>query len=126
MNAQRLLNVARALRESPNPEMFTMCEYGRSCGTPACALGHYAARQDLQNHLALVKKDKETFPVSYLSLAKKNYPISYHDRSVLDHFGIDQWQATKLFGSCGCGGAKTAEAAAEYIERFVLTRVLPA
>ena len=35
-HAKRLLNVARALRESKHPEQFTMTEYVNPCGTPAC------------------------------------------------------------------------------------------
>lgn len=59
---RRLLNVARALRESPNPKAFTMLRFVHGddsfsntvgsaadwCGTPACALGHYGSRTDLQ------------------------------------------------------------------------------
>lgn len=53
MNKERLLNVAKALRESTTPpDLFTMRFVMRECGTPACALGHYAARGDSAKEVA--------------------------------------------------------------------------
>lgn len=123
MNKDRLLAVARALRESPAPEKFTMEEYGYGCNTPACAFGHYAARADLQGAFAL---DKDGWPILV------NGPAVYYPSPVvLRHFGITGDEAAELFAGPefdddgeavrdgGCGGAKTARAAAEYIEEFV-------
>lgn len=120
MNAihkKRLLNVARALRESPNPEDFTMTQYGYDCGTPACALGHYAARRDLQRVASL--QDNTPYG-AWLNLAGYGYQlVDFDSEGIQKHFGIARDECHKLFSSRGCGNAKTAIAAAQYIERFV-------
>lgn len=66
----RLLDVALALRESKNPEAFTMrfytwgwsstgyVLYPHPCRNPECALGHYAARSDLQPILKIDEKTR--------------------------------------------------------------------
>lgn len=132
MNRERLLNVAKALRESPKPEHFDMGTYGNShCGTPACAFGHYAARPDLQGEFRLARVPEASSSISrggcgtrydagilrVLSPAGKE--IGYWDDSVLRHFGIDEDAADTLFCTEGCDGAETAVQAAEYIENFV-------
>lgn len=126
---KRLLNVARALRESPNPQKFTMervfaCDYiaGEDkdgfCGTPACAIGHYAHRKDLQKLLKI-----EIMYNSYETVAKVRYSdmrsMTIDDDRILEHFGITAGQAIELFSGGGCGKAKTPKQAARYIEQFV-------
>ena len=134
----RLLNVARALRESPIPNAFTMRTYlhGDSydefyhdldaknwpCGTPACALGHYGARTDLQKTFKVKKVPSFSMDGSdALNVCSRanSYTISYNQSAVLNHFGIDSDQAENLFGPNGCGNAKTAIQAAKFIEKFV-------
>ena len=88
---QRLLNVARACRETPYPKRFTMQYVWTSDRLPGCAYGQYLARKDLWD----VR------------------PSTPHE-----HFNLSPIEATKLFGSAGCGNAQTPEAAARYIERF--------
>lgn len=122
VHAKRLLNVARALRESPAPKRFCMTQYGycdpdgddsdSTCGTPACALGHYAARTDLQRLLTLTE-------YGTLRYRDRRHPASYGDDSVLEHFGIGETEAMNLFAGWGCGNAKTPKAAAKWIEKFV-------
>lgn len=130
INATALLNVARALRESPRPEAFTMAWY-QKCGTPGCAFGHWAHRSDLQNVVRAHENDMdfrfvEPQPGSY-SAAGYTHPL------MLKHFGLTRHEADELF-DCdpvvvdgiefehGCGGAMTAIEAAEYIEMFVASR----
>ena len=108
MNKERLLNVAKALRESPNPDAFTMRTIAHPCGTPGCALGHYAARRDLQDAFNLDH-------AGYLTSISDESPFE----TELKHFGISEEQEDELFGAWGCADAKTPLAAAEYIERFV-------
>ena len=131
MNKQRLLNVAKALRESPNPGAFTMMAF-QECGTPACALGHYAARTDLQDAFELgevwgiVPRGKRD---EYGNLSTT---LCYAGEEVCAHFDISEGQATQLFSDgendpddseryipVGCGNPRNAIEAAEYIERFV-------
>ena len=114
MRKDRLLNVARALRESKNPEDFDMGMYGHACGTPACALGHYAAREDLQHTFTLDA-------VNDSILVGEDW-VGFDSRDVRDHFGITPSEALELFEAEGCAGAKTAIEAAEFIERVVAER----
>lgn len=126
MNKERLLNVAKALRESPNPETFSM-EFFHRCGTPACALGHYAARADLQSTFEL----REGFGFQLAGKPAAD-TLMFDGEEICEHFGITQEDAYRLFRDsdddgdreipCGCGGAQTAIEAAEWIERFVAAR----
>lgn len=116
MNRERLLNVARALRESPNPERFAMDHWALGCRTPACAAGHYAARRDLQDVFYLdargVLCECRIGPLR-LDAALTRLAI---------HFGVFEEDTESLFGARGCGGAQTTIEAAKYIERFVADR----
>lgn len=115
MNKKRLLLVAKALRESKPTNRFSMLIFGYDCGTPCCALGHYAFRKDLQTVFSLNE-------CGYLRLIKGRADgvSGIYDYSILRHFGITPEQSRELFqGGDGCGGAKTATKAAEYIEAFV-------
>jgi len=126
MNArhkQRLLNVARALRESPDPTAFTMREFGKNCGTPACALGHYACRPDLQRTFELVN--------SSVRMVGSQMPVRLSEGPVTKHFGFERHnpvpfsgestypETYELFSSVGCGNAQTAGEAADFIEMYV-------
>jgi hypothetical protein len=111
MNKVALLNVARALRESPNPDYFNMEHYLNGCGTPACAIGHYGCRTDLQSIMALRN--------GWLEYTDDHIGVDYFDERMEEHFGLNQSQMTELFSGSGCGGAKTPTEAAEYIEAFV-------
>lgn len=111
MHKERLLNVAKALRESENPKQFSMRREMNDCGTPACAWGHYCARDDLQRTFTM---DRDGY--AYTADAGG---FTYQHALVREHFGITEDQAVELFSQDGCGDAKTAIAAAEYIERFV-------
>jgi hypothetical protein len=119
MNKERLLNVAKALRESPNPDDFTMKWVRNECGTPACALGHYAAREDLQSEFRLLELDRLASPGVAIRSLQTGDLVAWCDPDVLNHFGIDREQNSLLFSSDGCDVAQTAAEAAEYIERFV-------
>lgn len=147
--AQRLLRVALSLRQSPNPNVFSMelyvhdkfsvsdvlnLDYNENgdaidsngkvvaeaafCGTPACALGHYGAR----NHLQPVMRigETETYDEKRPALLyRNNRCVDFIDQKIQNHFGIDEEQSEELFGCDGCGGARTPIEAARYIEKFV-------
>jgi hypothetical protein len=122
VHKERLLKVARALRESAVPEDFTMRCFVNECGTPACALGHYAARRDLQRAFRISAEegtDVDGNPAVYYYIRSKDGVYIAHDVEPVEHFGLDEEQAEELFGGHGCGNAKTPKAAARYIERFV-------
>lgn len=122
MNAERLLNVAKALRECTGPEddfdMNTFVHGG--CGTPACALGHYAARTDLQSFLHVVQVNAID-KYFCMRLVNDDLDLDFVE-TILDHFDIDNDQFHELFSCDGCGHARSRAAAAEYIERFVAER----
>lgn len=118
MNAERLLNVAKALREGPNQEELDMVTVvDESCGTPGCAFGHYASRADLQDAFRVAQK-RELGGYAVIKLSDGKY-CPYDHPEVADHFGISKMDLEELFCGAGCGDAKTPREAAEYIERFV-------
>jgi hypothetical protein len=59
----RLLNVAKALRDAAEAKKFfcmrDIAIVRDDCGTPACALGHYAARRDLQATFELSFEERD-------------------------------------------------------------------
>lgn len=157
IQAKRLLNVAQILREAnatSQKKLFTMEKflYGEQsnifrlrddnsnpkycnieeefCGTPACALGHYAARPDRQRLLKIVFLKRHD-GVRYADLAFTNdarqfSDVGFADKRFSDHFGLNYHEMEKLFGWGGCGGgATTPLRAAKYIERFVKQKMYP-
>lgn len=125
MNKERLLNAAKALRESPNPDEFAMWDYG-SCDTPMCVFGHYVHRTDLQREFMLT----DCGP----ALRNGNH-ISHDDDAVLKHFDFASENECHQFFGCSVAArnarqeghsgpflvehATTANEAADWIERFV-------
>lgn len=136
--ANRLLNVARALREYEHPERFTMefylhgdvfaIELGDKveakakewCGTPGCALGTFASRPDLQR-LLIVDRYEDGQP--YMAFREEGDQAYYDADELQDYFGLDYYEASELFNSSGCGGATTPSSAANYIDKFVHARL---
>lgn len=120
MNKERLLNVAKACRESRNPDQFSMARYVNTCGTPACAFGHYAARADLQDEFSInTEQNPKRWNDEGVHDKKTGEQIWYDSDEVLAHFDATEEELKVLFNTRGCGGARTPEQAAEYIERFV-------
>lgn len=133
LHQKRLLNVAKALRESENPKAFDMTYFfhGDSgtlahnnvqvtnfeCGTPACALGHYADRTDLQRSF------RNDLQRKTLVSTRCGYLVEYMGTAVNRHFGITADEAVDLFGPSGCGGARGPRAAARFIELFVAKKM---
>lgn len=137
IQANRLLNVATALREAPIEiaALFDMGKFGYgfrahvvkyltgktkkryNCKTPACALGHYAIRHDMQRTFALNVMGKLTRMPPH-----NRHEIAFCDPRVKSHFGITAKESEYLFGTKGCGKAKTTEAAATYIEKFLIRK----
>ncbi len=114
INETALRNVIRALREIPDDrrESFNMERYGTSCGTPACCLGQYAFRTDLQALFILTSSGD----IRYIETGRK---IDFDDEPLLDHFGLTMTQTYVLFSTTGCGSAKTPEQAIAFIEAFI-------
>lgn len=113
--AQRLLNVARACRETPAPDKFDMGWERHSCGTPGCAFGNYACRTDLQSSFM---PKTTSFGGKGLSIVDGGF-VNWDHNEVREHFGITLREQRELFHWEGCGGATSHLQAAEYIEAFV-------
>lgn len=120
---QHLRNCIRALQESPKPEAFAMRCFihanGSHCGSPACVLGHYASRPDLQN---LFVFEPPSIRVHYRQGSKyvNGGPVEYRDHYFLEHFGLeDEDEADELFGGEGCANAQTPDEAIAYLEGFI-------
>lgn len=132
--AQRLMRCAKAVRQSPIPKAFTMKCFIRGddwepelshgelhtkhwCGTPACVLGHYASRRDLQRAFSVVAT-RDMHGDSF-SMRYNGRNVTFDSPSITNYFGVDFVQMRELFSHNGCNGATTSKQAAEYIEQFV-------
>lgn len=111
MNKPRLEKLIVAL-EAAKPENFDMGRFAR-CGTPACVLGHYASRADLQSEFGLEG-------MTILELATCRRPDCDGEEIQL-HFDITGEQACELFDVEGCDDAKTPAEAIAYIRKFIDT-----
>lgn len=117
MRFDRLEKLVAALQDA-DPKTFNMERYGHGCGTPACVFGHYAARRDLQHTFKLLKPK---YADEYCDIDSTEGECYHDSYVVLDHFGINDYQAEELFGSEGCGGAKTPKEAITYLRGFIKT-----
>ncbi|MDJ0764826.1 MAG: hypothetical protein QNJ97_17730 [Myxococcota bacterium] len=120
---KRMRNLVRCLREAPEPRAFDMGQFGwdkydeevdplHKCGTPACALGHYAARRDLQRSFVLRKN-------GLVRATSGEGPLG----EAAQHFGLSSEEVYHLFEYDGCGGAGTdISKAIDYIESFINRR----
>jgi len=143
-----LMKVVQALRESQYPKLFAMDSYvwdgdeghhsstdnptaqralskiadeGKEknfCGTPACALGHFAARTDLQRILKIQRDKEGGAALAMFGSNNRDWDME----AVNEYFGISHEEHEELFGGEGCGDAQTAKQAANYIENFVCQR----
>jgi len=117
---KRMQNVVLAIKETPKPENFSMEIFGHhtnnECGSPACALGHYAYRRDLQKTFILNKKGTVT-------AGNDNCTIFVSGPFVTSHFGINSSEAKELFWPNGCNSAGTdREQVIAYIHDFIIQK----
>jgi hypothetical protein len=91
------------------------------CGSPACALGHYAAQYPKR----FVLNPNWVSPITGLTRAvihlrsSENSVLSPTSSIVTEEFQITESESEELFNGGGCGEAKTAKEAAAYIRKFV-------
>ena len=109
-----ILDTADQLHGQRGEPTYDQQRMTHPCGTPACALGHWAeARRDLW-----------TIDVSLgapLYVHRQTQTYGYVEGAVED-FALTEDDAEELFGEKGCGGAKTAMQASAYIREFVRKR----
>lgn len=115
MNKDNFERLYRAIVEA---QRLDMSRWADDCGTPACVLGHYAARIDLQSEFRIVVSDEQG---AYIVDSRGKH-IWHSCPSVREHFDISRVQAYHLFDLEGCDDADTPAEAAAYIRRFIDTK----
>jgi len=118
MRVDRLRKLAKILftadeKHSQNDEPeYDQGRYMWPCGTPACALGHWAAANPKRWKL---KRTGYSEKVPLLREKTTNDPIE----DAAKEFGLDYNEVSELFDGDGCGWARTGREAAIYIENFI-------
>ncbi len=100
-----ILEAADDIHDKRKEPSYDQYSYMHSCGTPACALGHYVAsnkRWVLINRIPFLKNGNKDLR-----------------QDTKDEFGITSDESDQLFGPTGCGRARTAKQAAWYIRQFL-------
>ncbi len=103
-----ILDVADRQHRANNEPRYKQGIFVHGCGTPACALGHWAF-----NNQSRWKFDDGTYPML------RNCDYGWCGDGAVKEFGITHAEVCEIFGSDGCDGAKTAKQAAKYIRKFV-------
>lgn len=99
-------------------DAFDMESYGNVvCGTPACVLGTYAYRKDVQSEFCL-RRDRVYGGIGVF-VKGTSEEASYDSDIVQEHFGLDYKETEELFGADGCDSAQSEEEAARFIEQFI-------
>lgn len=114
---KRFRNLIRATRDASS-EHFDMNRYAHNgCGSPACVLGNYAARRDLQRTINLDLSG----PIEWIKIRDNTGRVIWYDSpTILDHFGITFREFIDLFASNGCDSAgKNQDRAVAYLESFL-------
>lgn len=111
----KILDTADALHKERGERTYSQDVFVHHCGTPACALGHYAANN---------KRRGWGFKAADYSFGTGHVTYNGHSQScadprVLDEFDLSFTEAIELFSGDGCNGARTGKQAAKYIQRFV-------
>lgn len=127
MNRENFEKLLQANREAP-AEAFDMNMFAgqpTACGTPACLLGNYALRVDLQDAFAAHPGESE-YDMGRVVNAKTGEVVYCDEYAMLDHFDITTRQAERLFDADGCNNAGTDRAKAlAYVEHFMATGETP-
>jgi len=116
MNKARLEKLIVAL-DGVKPKQFDMTMYAHACGSPACVLGHFAARSDLQKKFKFNEKC-DRFSAAVL-LVKGGKPVYFEDDEVLEYFGITPAQSEYLFGCDGPNEFATPAMMRRRIRKFI-------
>lgn len=94
---------------------YDQSHYFHPCGTPSCALGHWAAAHPRRWRVRRSGYDgRRLYPL----LRGGNFADS-HLSSVMHEFGLNSDDVDMLFGHQGCNKAKTGKQAARFIRKFI-------
>lgn len=92
-----ILDTADAKHKKKGEPTYNQFDYLHDCGTPACAGGHW-------DWSAQGRRTGGQF------------------QDWMTTFALSNVESEQIFGRCGCGNARTAKQAAQYIRRFVARR----
>lgn len=134
MNRENFEKLLQANREA-KPETFNMAVFlgqPTACGTPACLLGNYALRTDMQSAFAAkpsafaAKPAGEADAMGLVVSTKTGRAVWCDDLDVREHFDITSEEADRLFDADGCNSAGTdRDKALAYVEHFMATGETP-
>lgn len=132
-----ILDAAHAAR-ALHPEIAPYCQgrFAWDCGTPACALGHWAAahpegwRWYGDNSRWLEADGLDGATITAFARAAEVFALTIHRWDRTDYYDDPndselvegQPEVAELFDEFGCGNAGTAAEAAAYIRKFVARR----
>lgn len=108
-----ILSKADATHKKKSEPNYDQQFYAHECGTPACALGHWATANRRWVWLGL---KYDLFP----RLRNNSHGSTTED--AMEEFHLTEDEADELFEVDGCGNAQTAKEAARYIRAFVKRR----
>jgi hypothetical protein len=121
VHERRFENLIKATLEAPK-EQFNMGMFTHDCGSPACLLGNYGNRTDLQRTFVLTKM-RGSDSNNRLFLRLRNKPGAYvleYGSEICEHFGITMVEADDLFSTMGCNNAQADKTQAiKYVRAFV-------
>jgi hypothetical protein len=105
LDLANILDLAHEAQMAHRVPPFTMRIETHDCGAPACAWGHYA--------LSTPERIERFVKPGYDGSASANY------NDARTEFRLSRQDWSELFEQDGCGEAKTAKQAADYIRAFV-------
>lgn len=116
-----ILDAADAEHVRRGEQPYNQDLYTWPCGTPACALGHWAAANS-DRWVFLSVRLSTTLPVLREFSWNFSSAMVAWDVGAYPEFGISRAEANMLFGTGGCGEARSGRDAARYIRGFAAAK----
>jgi hypothetical protein len=128
---QKLLELADLVERATR---YDQQIYVHACGSPACALGHWAAAHPERWGTVEVEEGFNSihrYPmlIRFISRARSSNPfdsggpVSFTRESAILEFGLRPYEFDRLFGGVGCGNAlMDAQKAAKFLREYVHQR----
>lgn len=107
-----ILETADEEHAKKNEPGYRQMIYIHPCGSPGCALGHWAVAHP-DRWIVNVDLERVVFRYAYGKSILS---------STASEFGITDDEAEELIGIAGCGDARTAKEAATYIRAFIAVK----
>lgn len=111
-----ILDRADALHRKQHEPTYNQSRFFHSCGTPACAMGHWATHNPRRWGV-----DTEQYRDSYEHLPRFRSGGSVITGGMAD-FALWCGEYDDIFGDQGCDNARTGKQAAKFIRQFVAQR----